>query len=175
MKPWSAEHAAGKISRPLRHNGTPYSGMNIFLLWGAAMAKGYAAPIWMTSKQAVELGAFVRNGEHGSLVVYANSVTRTETNDKGEDIEREIPFMKGYTVFNVEQIEGLPALREAGKPASIVGAHRERRPLSDRNRSHDLPRREQRILCAGTRHRADAPPSKLSGTRRAITRLRCTS
>jgi len=22
-KPWSAEHAAGKITRPLRHNGTP--------------------------------------------------------------------------------------------------------------------------------------------------------
>ena len=29
MKPWSAEHTAGKISRPLRHNGTPYRGMNI--------------------------------------------------------------------------------------------------------------------------------------------------
>ena len=24
-------------------------------------------------------------------------------------MEREIPFMKGYTVFNVEQIDGLPA------------------------------------------------------------------
>jgi antirestriction protein ArdC len=42
-------------------------------------------------------------------VVYANSITKTETNDNGDDVEREIPFMKGYTVFNVEQIEGLPA------------------------------------------------------------------
>ena len=28
LRPWSAEHAAGKISRPLRHNGTPYAGVN---------------------------------------------------------------------------------------------------------------------------------------------------
>lgn len=109
MKPWAAEHAAGRITRPLRHNGMPYRGMNILLLWGEAVAKGYAAPIWMTFKQALEFEAHVRKGEHGSLVVYANSVTRTETNDAGEDVEREIPFMKGYTVFNVEQIEGLPA------------------------------------------------------------------
>jgi antirestriction protein ArdC len=63
----------------------------------------------MTYKQAQELGANVRKGEHGSLVVYANTVSKTETNEKGEDIEREIPFMKGYTVFNVEQVDGLPA------------------------------------------------------------------
>lgn len=109
LKPWNAEHAAGKISRPLRHNGTPYRGMNVLLLWGEAMEKGFAAPSWMTFKQAQEFGAYVRKGEHGSMVVYANSITKTETNDAGEDVEREIPFMKGYTVFNVEQIEGLPA------------------------------------------------------------------
>ena len=109
MKPWNAEHADGRITRPLRHNGTPYRGMNILLLWGEAMTKGYAAPIWMTYKQAQELGANVRKGEHGSLVVYANTISKTETNEQGEDVEREIPFMKGYTVFNVEQVDGLPA------------------------------------------------------------------
>ena len=109
-KPWSAEHAAGKITRPLRHNGVPYSGINILMLWSAAMAGGFAAPIWMTFKQALELNAHVRKGEKGSLVVYANSITRKETDDTtGDEQMREIHFMKGYTVFNVEQIEGLPA------------------------------------------------------------------
>lgn len=56
-KPWSIEHTAGRISKPLRHNGTPYPGMNILLLWGEAMAEGYAAPIRMTFKQALELDA----------------------------------------------------------------------------------------------------------------------
>lgn len=88
----------------------PYRGINVLMLWGAAMEKGYATPIWMTFKQAHELGAHVRKGEHGSLVVYANTITRTDTDEEtGEESEREIPFMKGYTVFNVEQIDGLPA------------------------------------------------------------------
>ena len=110
MQPWNADHATGKISRPLRHNGQPYAGVNVLMLWMEATAKGYSAPIWMTFRQAQTLGAHVRKGEHGSLVVYANTLTKTETNDQtGEDEEKEIPFMKGYTVFNVEQIEGLPA------------------------------------------------------------------
>lgn len=109
MKPWNAEHAAGKITRPLRHNGTPYQGINVLMLWMAAEAAGYNAPLWMTFKQAQELGAHVRKGEHGSLVVYANKIMKTEHNEEtGEDVEHAIPFMKGYTVFNVEQIEGLP-------------------------------------------------------------------
>jgi antirestriction protein ArdC len=43
-------------------------------------------------------------------VVFASSLTRTDTDEAtGEDLERQIPFLKGYTVFNIEQIEGLPA------------------------------------------------------------------
>jgi antirestriction protein ArdC len=109
LKPWNAEHAAGRITRPLRAGGIPYRGINVLMLWSEAAAKGYAAPIWMTFKQALELGGHVRKGEKGSAVVYASSITRTETDaDTGEESERDIPFLKGYTVFNVEQIEGLP-------------------------------------------------------------------
>jgi antirestriction protein ArdC len=109
MKPWSAGHAEGRISRPLRHNGTPYRGVNVLLLWGEAQAKGFGSPSWMTYKQAQELGGQVRKGEAGSLVVYADRYTKSETNERGEEAEREVAFMKGYTVFNVEQIDGLPA------------------------------------------------------------------
>jgi antirestriction protein ArdC len=109
VRPWNAEHAARRISRPLRHNGKPYSGINVLSLWASAMAQNFAAPIWMTFKQASELDAHIRKGEKGSLVVYADSITRKETDGKtGDEIDREIPFLKGYTVFNVEQIDGLP-------------------------------------------------------------------
>ena len=114
IKPWNAEHAAGRITRPLRHNGEPYAGINILMLWASASAENYAAPIWMTYRQASELGAHVREGEKGSPVVYANKLTRTEIDDDtGEENQRAIPYMKGYTVFNVEQIEGLPAHYDA--------------------------------------------------------------
>jgi antirestriction protein ArdC len=110
FQPWNAEHAAGRITRPLRSSGVPYRGINVVMLWGAALEKGYSAPIWITFKQAHELGAHVRKREHGSLVVYANTITRTGTDEEtGEETEQENPFMKGYTVFNVDQIDGLPA------------------------------------------------------------------
>ena len=89
------------------------------------MEKGYVAPIWMTFKQAADLGAHVRKGEHGSLVVYADTFHKTETDEKtGDEIARNIPFMKGYTVFNVEQIDGLPEHYYA-KPAAPL-------PVSER-------------------------------------------
>ena len=108
MKPWNADNTSGRIARPLRHNGTPYRGVNVLLLWGEAMDKGFTSNIWMTYRQAAELNAQVKKGEHGALVVYADRFTRIEASDNGEDVECEIPFMKGYTVFNVKQIEGLP-------------------------------------------------------------------
>jgi len=109
LKPWNAEHAAGRITRPLRHNGQPYSGINVLTLWTEATAQGFSCPIWMTYKQAQELGAQVRKGEKGSPVVFADRLHRKETDDNGDEISREIPFLKGYTVFNCEQIDGLPA------------------------------------------------------------------
>jgi antirestriction protein ArdC len=130
MKPWSTTHTAGRITRPLRSNGTPYRGMNVLLLWSEALAKGYTAPTWMTYRQASKLGAQVRKGEQGSLVVYANQITRSETDDQGEEHEHSISFMKGYTVFNVAQIEGLPgsyhslAADPLSPPARIAVAER---------------------------------------------------
>ena len=109
MKPWNAEHAAGRISRPLRCNGQAYRGINVLVLWIEATAKGFTAPIWLTFKQAKELNGFVKKGEHGSPVVYASSFTKNEQDDSGAETEQEIHFLKAYTVFNVEQVEGLPA------------------------------------------------------------------
>jgi len=116
VKPWTT--TAGRVSRPRRANGTPYRGINVLLLWAEAVDQGYSSSTWMTYKQAQALGAQVRKGEAGALVVYADRFTKTETTDKGEEVEREIPFLKGYTVFNVDQIDGLPeAVRPAPSPA----------------------------------------------------------
>ncbi len=96
QRPWSAGNAGRSISQPLRASGVPYRGINVMLLWGEAADRGYVSPFWMTYRQAAELGAQVHKGEAGSLVVYAKRVTKTETDDQGEEVEREIPFMKGY-------------------------------------------------------------------------------
>ncbi len=109
VKPWNAEHAAGKITRPLKHDFTPYNGINILNLWMCAEEKGYSAPVWMTFRQAKELGGQVRKGEKASLSIIAKTFKKTEEDENtGEEVERNIPFMKGYSVFNVEQIDDLP-------------------------------------------------------------------
>lgn len=108
MQPWCSENGRAGVTRPLRHNGLPYSGMNVLLLWSEAAARGFSSPIWMTFKQAIELGGAVRKGETGSTVVFASRFKKTETDAAGDAVDREIPFLKFYTVFNFEQIDGLP-------------------------------------------------------------------
>lgn len=108
MKPWHDRNMKERITRPLRHNGQPYSGVNVLLLWSEGMARGFSSPMWMTFKQALELGAAVRKGETGSTVVFASRFTKSEADGNGGEVDREVPFLKAYTVFNVEQIDGLP-------------------------------------------------------------------
>ena len=54
------------------------------------------------------MGGHVRKGEHGSQVVYASTFKKKDTDDAGDEIEQEIPFLKTYTVFCADQCEGLP-------------------------------------------------------------------
>jgi antirestriction protein ArdC len=117
-QPWTVANTAGRITRPLRHNGQPYSGVNVILLWSEAVARGFTSPTWMTFKQAIELGGHVRKGETSSTVVYASRFTKTETDVNGDGIERDIPFLKAYAVFCVDQIEGLPE-HYYGRPATV--------------------------------------------------------
>ncbi len=108
MRPWSGDNAAARISRPLRHNGTPYSGINILMLWSASVEHGFAVaelddiPAGPRTERPRPQG---RERFAGRLCQYLHA--HREDAD-GQEIEREIPFLKGYTVFNVEQIEGLP-------------------------------------------------------------------
>jgi antirestriction protein ArdC len=118
VKPWS--EGKGATGMPLRHNGIAYRGINVLMLLGEAQAKGFSSPTWMTFRQATELGGHVRKGEKGSLVVFASKLSRTEEDEiTGEEQERDIPFLKGYTVFNLEQIDGLSGKYEPSPAAPL--------------------------------------------------------
>jgi len=96
--PWVQPWDASGITLGMPRSATTrkfYSGINILILWDAVIRHGFAAQEWMTFRQALSLGGHVRKGEAGELVVYANWVTRTETDEQG----RKIVFFKGYTVF----------------------------------------------------------------------------
>lgn len=108
LKPWSTENLAGNIALPKRHNGEYYSGINTLLLWVTACERGFCNDMWMTYKQAQQLGGQVRKGEKGSMVVYAGAIDKKEEGEDGEEQCTRIRYLKKYTVFNVAQIDGLP-------------------------------------------------------------------
>jgi hypothetical protein len=64
MQPWSADHAAGRITRPMRHNGIPYNGINVVMLWSASVTKGYACPLWLSFRQARKTDTRTRNRDN---------------------------------------------------------------------------------------------------------------
>ena len=65
MKPWNAEHALRKITRPLRHNGQPCSGINILMLWASGDGAGFCGADLDDLQAGLELNAHVRRGEGG--------------------------------------------------------------------------------------------------------------
>ncbi len=106
-RPWRCSGAGG---RPLRHCGTPYTGINTLYLWALGDAMGYRSRFWMTYRQAEALGANVRRGETGAISVYYSSFKKTEEHpETGREVEKNIRFLRHYVVFNADQIDALPA------------------------------------------------------------------
>lgn len=107
LKPWGNKAVAGSSCRPLRSCGTPYSGVNVLQLWFTADEKGYTSPYWMTFNQAKEFKGSVRKGEKGTTVVYASTFNKEQEQPDGTTVDKKIPFLKTYVVFNADQIENL--------------------------------------------------------------------
>ncbi|MFO0203344.1 MAG: ArdC-like ssDNA-binding domain-containing protein [Alphaproteobacteria bacterium] len=80
-KPWDGARTG--LALPRRATGENYRGVNVIMLWSAAVAKGYASPYWITLRQANQLGAHVRKGERGEIVVYYGQAKKTRDEGAG--------------------------------------------------------------------------------------------
>lgn len=121
-----------------------YSGMNRFILAVSASLEGYKDPRWLTYKQAKELGYSVKKGTHGTTLEYweripvkmdkldkdgnpvldenGKPVQVTRTKEDGTPVMRWMG--KPFTVFNGEQINGIPPY--------------ERQPMTEEQRIKEL-------------------------------------
>ena len=116
VKPWST----GIDTLPMNAGSRrPYRGINTLLLGIEASTYGYPLNRWLTYRQASELGGQVRRGERGTAVVLwrlrklaatANVYPEPDVTDLHE---RVIPLLRAFTVFNVAQVDGLPAAMQA--------------------------------------------------------------
>ncbi len=114
--PWKRNGAVSGIPSNFS-TGTAYSGMNIMLLWCSAAKQGFTDSRWLTYKQAQEQGAQVRKGEHGTTAIFYKTLEKE--NDAGE-LEH-IPMLKTFTVFNIEQIDGLKMGADDGAEIEPLG------------------------------------------------------
>lgn len=118
--PWQPDMGRDFPFNPV--SGTEYSGMNRLNL----MIQGYSDPRWMTYKQAQSVNAQVRKGERGTglvrLITHTEKIQKDEKgkiirDENGEPVKERIqlenPYFKSFTVFNAEQIDGLPAWEKA--------------------------------------------------------------
>jgi antirestriction protein ArdC len=127
VQPWGTAAARAPLAMP--NNAATqrrYSGVNVLILWGAVIERGFAGQSWLTFRQALSLGGNVRKGEHGTTVVYADRFTPDHERQRAErdgDEPNAIPFLKRFTVFNTEQCENLPealATVSAPVPAGLI-------------------------------------------------------
>jgi N-terminal domain of anti-restriction factor ArdC len=160
QKPWSATHMDGSVVLPLRHNGVAYRGVNILTLWMASMAKGYSAPIWMTFKQAIDLGGCVRKGEKGSLTVYADKITRTETDStSGAESNQQHAFARADAGAHPEYRELVSCDQIVDAPPIGLLTRRGIRRSDRRRAGYRLRRRLSRVAgarCSARRRPAEA-------------------
>jgi len=129
VQPWDAI-ACGCGMPENGGTGRRYSGINILILWAAALEGGYGSQRWLTFRQAQALGGSVRKGERGTTICYADRFTPRDEQERAGSEDREarsVAFLKRFTVFNVDQCEGLPetavaALQRLGEADRIPRA-----------------------------------------------------
>ena len=105
-KPWIASGAA--VSHA---TGKPYSLLNQMLLGRPGEYATYA--------QIQKAGGYVKKGEKASMVVFWKWLEQ-EDEETGE--VKEIPFLRYYNVFHIDQCEGLTARHTQEAPANPATA-----------------------------------------------------
>ena len=110
-RPWAADPAAGFPCNVVSKKN--YRGINPLLLTISGMRHGLTSKWWGTFNQWRDMGGRVMRrpdnvpaGEWGTGIIFWSKTTKVEENEDGEEEEKDIFFLRTYTVFNVDQVEG---------------------------------------------------------------------
>jgi antirestriction protein ArdC len=120
--PWARSWTGTNLCNGL--SGYKYNGINVLLLG----MRGFSDHRFYTFNQAKTLGAFVRKGEKGTMIVkwlfFKNSSEEKDTpEESGVVASGKIrPVLKAYTVFNHTQIEWAEGKENFKYPAPVISA-----------------------------------------------------
>lgn len=110
--PWERPFVSGQPRNA--ETGRRYRGINRLLLDFSALEQGFTSNGWLTYGAARRLGGYVRRGEVGSMVIYYERFEKQREASPGwdQEIDREYLYLaKHFFLFNLDQIDGLDALR----------------------------------------------------------------
>ena len=118
QKPWKPGEQHSE--RRMLQTGKAYTGGNSLYLMSRQISEGRGDNRWGTYRQIEAMGGQVRRGEKGTQVLfYQNRTEQPAKDEEGkirkdkdgkmiyEEAENVRPVMRQYTVFNVEQTNGL--------------------------------------------------------------------
>lgn len=111
-RPWNATSSQPKNLVSQKE----YQGINVFLLG----CQQYNSPFWLTFKQVQDKGGQVIKGSKSTPVIFWKWIDRKDAdaaNDKAGG--GKVPLLRYYSVFNIEQTEGV----EAPAVAEITSSH----------------------------------------------------
>jgi len=101
IKPWTT-HAGNEDQNIISKK--PYAGINRLILG----MSGYSMSYWASFKQWQELGASVKKGEKGTMIVFYSPIQKDSINPESGEAEKSIYHcLKSYYVFNACQVEGI--------------------------------------------------------------------
>lgn len=103
--PWHAPAAAHLPANATTH--TEYRGVNVLSLWIDAQLRGYPTGQWASYRQWQSIGAQVRKGERGTMVVFFKRIETRPSEAEDHNKKRELRFVaRASYVFNAAQVEG---------------------------------------------------------------------
>ncbi len=115
-----------------------YKGLNAFYLYALGEMHGYKDPRWLTFKQAKDLGANVKQGEHSANIFYWNLYDKSTKQSFSEETVKDLneeernkyfednvrPVLKYYQVFNAEQCDNMPEYKKTAEQQSMAEEER---------------------------------------------------
>ena len=139
VAPWQKPWKPGEKCTPENFStGKSYTGGNNLYLMSRAIRQGFGDNRWGTYKQIAAAGGQVRKGERGTQVLFFTDRVREPVKDQegqpvkdqdGKQVyqehQRQFPAVRQYTVFNVEQADGLELKPRAARPTPEWQTHQE--------------------------------------------------
>ena len=112
--PWEQPWVASGLCPANATTRKIYRGINVLYLAGVQNREGYKVGRWITFHQASLAGGRIKAGEKGWPVVFYDRTTKKETANKPDGTKEEklktFSLLKFFTVFNLDQTEGLDKL-----------------------------------------------------------------